>query len=70
VIVVFVYIFSFTVLFTLRAFQKTTFTYRDVAVPSHVFLLVLLMVVIAANLLFVPIFERTSPSSSIAPGSR
>jgi tetratricopeptide (TPR) repeat protein len=54
VIVVFVYIFSFTVLYTLRAFQRAAFTYRDVAVPSYVFLLVLLMVVIAANLLFVP----------------
>jgi hypothetical protein len=54
VIVIFVYIFSFTVLFTLRAFQKAAFTYRDVAVPSYVFLLVLLMMVIASNFLFVP----------------
>jgi tetratricopeptide (TPR) repeat protein len=54
VIVIFVYIFSFTVLFTLGAFQKAAFDYRDVAVPSYVFLLVLLMIVIASNFLFVP----------------
>jgi tetratricopeptide (TPR) repeat protein len=59
VLVIFLFVFSFTVLYTLRSFQSAPFPYNQVAAPSFILLLVFMTLVIASNFLFMPNLRRS-----------
>jgi hypothetical protein len=62
VAVIFVNVFCFSVLFTLKPFQTKEFTYNNVALPSFVMLVVFIMFVVSSECLIVPRLEKQSSS--------
>ena len=59
VLVIFLFVFSFTVLYTLRPFQSAPFPYNQVAAPSYILLLVFMTLVIASSFLFIPNLRKS-----------
>ena len=53
-IIIFLFVTSFSVFFTLSPFQKESFAYNSVAVPSFAMLIVFLIIVIFSELFFIP----------------
>jgi len=58
VAVIFVNVFCFSVLFTLKPFQTKEFTYYNVSLPSFIMLIVFLMFVVASESVIVPRLEK------------
>lgn len=62
VAVIFVNVFCFSVLFTLKPFQTEEFTYNNVALPSYIMLIVFIMFVVASECVIVPRLEKQDAS--------
>ncbi len=62
VAVIFVNVFCFSVLFTLKPFQTEEFTYNNVALPSFIMLIVFIMFVVASECVIVPRLEKQNVS--------
>lgn len=54
VIIIVVYVISFSVLFTLRPFQTDTFSYANIAVPSYVVLIIFIIIILLSEFLIIP----------------
>lgn len=54
VIIIVVYIISFSVLFTLRPFRTDTFSYANIAVPSYIVLIIFIIIIVLSEFLIIP----------------
>jgi hypothetical protein len=58
VAVIFINVFCFSVLFTLKPFQTEEFTYNTVALPSYIMLIVFIIFVVASECVILPRLEK------------
>lgn len=59
-LVIFLFVISFSMFFTLSPFQKESFQYHTIAVPSYFVLIAYIILIIFAEFLFVPrLFKKT-----------
>jgi len=59
-LVIFLFVISFSVFFTLAPFQRESFQYQAIAIPSYFVLIAYILLIIFAEFLFVPrLFKKT-----------
>jgi biopolymer transport protein ExbB/TolQ len=59
-LVIFLFVISFSMFFTLSPFQKESFQYHTIAIPSYFVLIAYIILIIFAEFLFVPrVFKKT-----------
>lgn len=57
-VVIFVYVASFSIFFTLSSFRRESFAYSSIAAPSYAALIFFLILIIASELLIIPILFK------------